>query len=144
MDISRQCQPEKLIPLLPWPGFDPSFSGHNDRRAIISKWTWLRLRPLSHRGWQCSSFGTYDVHKVVPIRVLITEKFNYFMTSLWHDEVKTRRPKTSTLNIYLICFLDAQNHSSIAPSKSYLVIIYPQFTRKQHASWSCAQLHHPS
>ena len=40
MDISsrRPCQPEKLIPLLPWPGFDPSFSGHNDRRAIISEW----------------------------------------------------------------------------------------------------------
>ena len=52
MDISRPCQPEKLIPLLPWPGFDPSFSGHNDRRAIISEWTWLRLRPLSHRGWR--------------------------------------------------------------------------------------------
>ena len=45
MDISRPCQPEKLIPLLPWPGFDPSFSGHNDRRAIISEWTWLRLIP---------------------------------------------------------------------------------------------------
>ena len=50
MDISRPCQPEKLIPLLPWPGFDPSFSGHTDRRAIISEWTRLRLRPLSHRG----------------------------------------------------------------------------------------------
>ena len=48
MDISRPCQPEKLIPLLPWPGFDPSFSRHNDRRAIISEWTWLRL---GHRGW---------------------------------------------------------------------------------------------
>ena len=45
------CQPEKLIPLLPWPGFDPSFSGHNDRRAITSEWTRLRLKPLSHRGW---------------------------------------------------------------------------------------------
>ena len=49
MDISRPCQPEKLIPLLPWPGFDPSFSRHNDRRAINSEWTWLRLRSLSHR-----------------------------------------------------------------------------------------------
>ena len=29
-DILRQCQPDNLIPLLPWPGFDPSFSGHND------------------------------------------------------------------------------------------------------------------
>ena len=57
MDISRPCQPEKLIPLLPWPGFDPSFSGHNDRRAIISEWTWLRLRPLSHRGWPYGYFG---------------------------------------------------------------------------------------
>ena len=36
---------------LPWPGFDPSFSGHNDRRAITSEWTRLRLKPLSHRGW---------------------------------------------------------------------------------------------
>ena len=35
--------------LLPWPGFDPSFSGHNDRRAIISEWTGLRLRPLCPR-----------------------------------------------------------------------------------------------
>ena len=52
MDISRPYQPEKLIPLLPWPGFDPSFSGHNDRQAIISEWTRLRLKPLSHRGWQ--------------------------------------------------------------------------------------------
>ena len=50
-DISRPCQPEKLIPLLPWPGFDPSFSGHNDQRTITSEWTWLRLKPLSHRGW---------------------------------------------------------------------------------------------
>ena len=33
-------------------------------------------------GCQCSSFGTYDVHKVVPVKVLIAEKFNYFMTSL--------------------------------------------------------------
>ena len=42
MDISRPCQREKLIPLLPWRGFD--------RRAIISEWTRLCLRPLSHRG----------------------------------------------------------------------------------------------
>ena len=34
-------------------------------------------------GCQCSSFGTYDVYKVVPIRVLIAEKLSYFMTSLW-------------------------------------------------------------
>ena len=33
-------------------------------------------------GCQCSSFGTYAVHKVVPIRILIAEKCNYFMTSL--------------------------------------------------------------
>ena len=35
-------------------------------------------------GCQCSSFGTYGyaVYKVVPIRVLTAEKFNYFMTSL--------------------------------------------------------------
>ena len=31
-------------------------------------------------GCQCSNFGTYAVHKVVPIRVLIAEKLNYFMT----------------------------------------------------------------
>ena len=36
MDISRPCQPEKLIPLLPWPGFDPSFSGHNDEQSSAS------------------------------------------------------------------------------------------------------------
>ena len=29
-----------------------------------------------------TSFGTYDVHKVVPVRLLIAEKLNYFMTSL--------------------------------------------------------------
>ena len=58
LDISRPCQPEKLIPLLPWPGFDPSFSGHNDRRAIISEWTRLRLRPLIHRGWLLNSRKT--------------------------------------------------------------------------------------
>ena len=33
-------------------------------------------------GCQCSSFATYDVHKVVPVKVLIAEKLNYFMTSL--------------------------------------------------------------
>ena len=33
-------------------------------------------------GCQCSSFDTYDVHKVVPVKVLIAEKLNYFMTSL--------------------------------------------------------------
>ena len=33
-------------------------------------------------GCQCSSFGTYDVHKVVPVRILIAEKLNYFTTSL--------------------------------------------------------------
>ena len=33
-------------------------------------------------GFQCSSFGTYAVHKVVPVRILITEKCNYFINSL--------------------------------------------------------------
>ena len=33
-------------------------------------------------GCQCSSFGTYAVHKMVPVRVLIAKKMNYFMTSL--------------------------------------------------------------
>ena len=33
-------------------------------------------------GCQCSSFGTYAVHKVVPVSILITEKCNYCMTSL--------------------------------------------------------------
>ena len=33
-------------------------------------------------GCQCSSFGTYAAHKVAPVRVLIAEKINYFMTSL--------------------------------------------------------------
>ena len=32
---------------------------------------------------RCSSFSTvYAVHKVAPVRVLIAEKINYFMTSL--------------------------------------------------------------
>ena len=56
MDISRPCQPEKLIPLLPWSGFDPSFSGHDDRRTIISEWT---CRRLSHRGWLIGTVGIY-------------------------------------------------------------------------------------
>ena len=63
MDISRPCQPEKLIRLLPWPGFDPSFSGHNDRRAITSEWTRLRLKPLSHRGWH--KIQRYQGHRYV-------------------------------------------------------------------------------
>ena len=33
-------------------------------------------------GCQCSSFGSYAVHKVVPVRLLIAKKCNYFMTSL--------------------------------------------------------------
>ena len=42
-------------------------------------------------GCQCSSFGTYDVHKVVPVRLLIAEKLNYFMTSLWgKNEVEVK------------------------------------------------------
>ena len=61
MDISRPCQPEKLIPLLPWPGFDPSFSGHNDRRAITSEWTRLRLKLLSHRGCLWSYRTTLNI-----------------------------------------------------------------------------------
>ena len=35
-DISRPCQSEKLNPLPPWPGFDPSFSGHNDEQSSAS------------------------------------------------------------------------------------------------------------
>ena len=50
-DISRPCQPDKLIPLLPWPGFDPSFSGHNDRRAITASGHDYAL-DHSDRGWQ--------------------------------------------------------------------------------------------
>ena len=42
-------------------------------------------------GCQCSSFGTYAVHKVVPIRLLISEKLNYFMNSLWNkNEVEVK------------------------------------------------------
>ena len=33
-------------------------------------------------GCQCSNFNTYAVHKVVPVRVSIAAKFNYFITSL--------------------------------------------------------------
>ena len=42
---AREINPFTALP------FDPSFSGHNDRRAIISEWTRLRFRSLSHRGW---------------------------------------------------------------------------------------------
>ena len=35
-DSWKPCQPEKLIPFLPWPGFDPSFSGHNDELSSAS------------------------------------------------------------------------------------------------------------
>ena len=42
-------------------------------------------------GCQCSSFGTYAVHKVVPVRLLISEKLNYYMTSLrGKNEVKVK------------------------------------------------------
>ena len=52
-DISRQCQPEKLIPLLPWPGFDPSFSGHNDEQSSATTPQTAQPSGLSHRaGWQ--------------------------------------------------------------------------------------------
>ena len=53
---AREINPfiAQLIPLL------PSFSGHNDRRAIISEWTRLRLRLISHRGWQCGE-GKYTI-----------------------------------------------------------------------------------
>ena len=76
MDISRPCQPEKLIPSLPWPGFDPSFSGHNDRRAITSEWTRLRLKPLSHRGWLTFVWSTWLSLKLrfLPITPLIRRK----------------------------------------------------------------------
>ena len=33
-------------------------------------------------GCQCSSFGSYAIHKVVQVRVLIATKLNYFMISL--------------------------------------------------------------
>ena len=92
-DISRPCQPEKLIPLLPWPGFDPSFSGHNDRRAIISEWTWLRLRPLSHRGWQETPMRGHPVirghhlrtvsylHNAKHLLIVLNRKYRYILLS---------------------------------------------------------------
>ena len=91
MDISRPCQPEKLIPLLPWPGFDPSFSGHNDRRAIISEWTWLRLRTLSHRGWLyiCDVIWKTQkryMHKKVNYRLYIWYK--NIITGMFHIHVQ--------------------------------------------------------
>ena len=106
MDISRPCQPEKLIPLLPWPGFDPSFSGHNDRRAIISEWTWLRLRPLSHRGWlsllvQDSMLNNYFWHfRSASLAWMITAAENdyisvhklYFCPYLTSLSVPSHRP----------------------------------------------------
>ena len=45
-------------------------------------------------GCQCSSFGTHAVHKVVPVRIFITEKCNYFMTSLrGKNEVEVEQSK---------------------------------------------------
>ena len=87
MDISRPCQPEKLIPLLPWPGFDPSFSGHNDRWAIISEWTRLRLRPLSHQGWlrgkvldsQLCHYWELQTHRIKHMEKQIFNGINYLM-----------------------------------------------------------------
>ena len=37
-----------------------------------------------HHTWacRCSSFGTYAVHKMAPVRVLIAKKLTYFTTSL--------------------------------------------------------------
>ena len=80
MDISRPCQPEKLIPLVPWPGFDPSFSGHNDRRAIISEWTRLRIRPLSHRGWP-QGWGEMSLTEYC--RARLNWNFRPFMQNYW-------------------------------------------------------------
>ena len=45
--------------------------------------------------YRCSSFSTvYAVHKLAPVRVLIAEKNNYFMTSLWgKNEVQAKFKK---------------------------------------------------
>ena len=84
MDISRPCQPEKLIPLLPWPGFDPSFSGHNDRRAITSEWTRLRLKPLSHRGWRLVNMSS----PVVCVHLTHSPLFIYVTSCWWSSMAK--------------------------------------------------------
>ena len=51
-------------------------------------------------GCQCSSFGTYDFHKVVPVRLLIAEKLNYFMTSLWGKNEVEIKFENSMPNYY--------------------------------------------
>ena len=56
-------------------------------------------------GCQCSSFGTYAVHKVVPVTVLISDKFYYFMNTLWGKnevEVKFETACTTTMPPYFI------------------------------------------
>ena len=138
MDISRPCQPEKLIPLLPWPGFDPSFSGHNDRRAIISEWTRLRLRLLSHRGWQedfrvdsqathmnCWPMGlTFDSQKWVSLLTTMigVSVYGDVMVNriIWYFHLKVRqlgRPK-SPANRF------RSQHSPLYPLPS--IYLYPQ------------------
>ena len=47
--------PEKLIPLLPWPGFDPSFSGHNDEQSSASEQDYASNRSAIGAG--CAVLG---------------------------------------------------------------------------------------
>ena len=59
-------------------------------------------------GCHCSCFGTYAVHKVVPIRVLIAEKLNYFMTSLRgkiRSKLNLKTACTTTMPIEFICII---------------------------------------
>ena len=105
-------------PFTAGPGFDPSFSGHNDRRATISEWTRLPLRPLSHRDWllntsilswrQKSSSWCHKCLSWCPKYVMTTESLSwspsyvmapkssswrqkYIMTSVCHHVKKTPR-----------------------------------------------------
>ena len=100
MDISRPCQPEKLIPLLPWPGFDPSFSGHNDRPAITSEWTRLRLKPLSHRGWHCPAVSSWLIVLMCRLQPQWRDPYHLWVL-LW-----TIRPRSQWVTL---------SHSAVEP-----------------------------
>ena len=45
------CQPEKLNPLPTCPGFDPSFSGHNDEQSSASGQNYASDRSAIGAGW---------------------------------------------------------------------------------------------
>ena len=78
-DISRPCQPEKLIPSLPWPGFDPSFSGHNDRQAITAMFVCWSLTSLCHSN---GHIETMPAREINPFTAL-TRIRSQFLRTQW-------------------------------------------------------------